>query len=379
VLLTADTVLTGREMLRPGWIEITGESVTAIGAGAAPRPADRDLGVVTVVPGFVDTHLHGGAGANFSTPGEASTAVAYHRRHGTTTVVASLVTAGPAELRRQVEALADDVRAGVLAGIHLEGPWLSERRCGAHAPSLMRDPDPAEIGSVLDAAGGTIRMITIAPEREGAPAAIRQIVAAGVVAAVGHTEATYAQTRAAIDAGASVGTHLFNAMRPINTREPGPVIALLEDDRVTVEVIADGVHVAPALYRHVVRSAGPDRVSLVTDAMAAAGMSDGRYALGPMAVDVVGGVARVADTDTIAGGTATMDHLFRFAVEHSELPRDEALIAAVRQTSTNPARALGLAPAGLGPKASADLVVLDSDLSVAGVLRAGQWVVEPSS
>ena len=139
----------------------------------------------------------------------------------------------------------------------------------------MRDPDPAEIDRVLEAGGGTIRMVTIAPERDGALAAIRQIVDAGVVAAVGHTEATYDQTRAAIDAGATVGTHLFNAMRPINTREPGPVIALLEDPRVTVELITDGVHVDPALYRHVWRSAGPDRVSLVTDAMAAAGMADG--------------------------------------------------------------------------------------------------------
>ena len=163
-----------------------------------------------------------------------------------------------------------------------------------------------------------------------------------MVAAVGHTEATYDQTRAAIDAGATVGTHLFNAMRPINTREPGPVIALLEDPRVTVELITDGVHVDPALYRHVCRTAGPDRVSLVTDAMAAAGMPDGRYWLGPLAVDVVDGVARVAETPTIAGSTATMDHQFRFAVDHSGLPRDEALMAAVRQASINPARALGL-------------------------------------
>ena len=215
--------------------------------------------------------------------------------------------------------MADDVRAGVIDGIHLEGPWLSAQRCGAHQPALMRDPDPAEIDRVLEAGGGAIRMVTIAPERDGALAAIGQIVDAGVVAAVGHTEATYDQTRAAIDAGATVGTHLFNAMRPINTREPGPVIALLEDPRVTVELITDGVHVDPALYRHVFRSVGPDRVSLVTDAMAAAGMSDGGYWLGPLAVDVVDGVARVAGTETIAGSTATMDHVFRFAVEHCGL------------------------------------------------------------
>jgi N-acetylglucosamine-6-phosphate deacetylase len=380
VLITADTLLTGRELLRPGWIDVSDGVVLAVGSGPAPRAADRDLGAVTVVPGFVDTHLHGGGGANFTsaTSEETATAVGVHRRRGTTAVVASLVTEGPDELLRQVTELAGDVRSGVIDGIHLEGPWLSTKRCGAHQPSLMRDPDPDEIDRVLAAGGGAVRMVTIAPERDGALAAIRQLVAAGVVAAVGHTEATYEQTRAAIAAGASVGTHLFNAMRPVDRREPGPVVALLEDPRVTVELITDGVHVAPAIYRHVTRSVGPDRVSLVSDAMAATGMADGRYHLGPLAVDVVSGVASVAGTDTIAGSTATMDRVFRFAVENSELPRDEALELAVRQSSLNPARALGLPADGLVPGAKADAAVLDSDLRVVGVLYRGAWAVDPA-
>ena len=380
MLLTAATLLTGRELLRPGWIDVSQGVVHAVGAGVAPRPADRNLGAVTVVPGFVDTHLHGGGGANFSTAARAdtSTAVTLHRKHGTTALIASLVTADPVELLRQVAELAEDVRAGLIDGIHLEGPWLSVKRCGAHQPSLMRDPDPAEIARVLDIGGGAVRMVTLAPERDGALAAIGQLVDAGVVAAVGHTEATYHQARAAIDAGATVATHLFNAMRPIDRREPGPIIALLDDPGVTVELITDGVHVDPAIYRHVTRSAGPDRVSLVTDAMAATGMADGVYHLGPLAVEVVDGVARVAGTDTIAGSTATMDRVFRFAVAHSGLPLDEALMLAVRQASINPARALGMPAAGLVPGASADLVVLDSALKVAGVLRRGAWVVEPN-
>jgi N-acetylglucosamine-6-phosphate deacetylase len=378
--LLADTVITGAEVLHRCWIEVADGVIAAVGEGGAAGPGDRDLGAVTVVPGFVDTHVHGGAGADFSSGARSDTAAAvgWHRRHGTTTLVASLVTAAPSDLLAQVRALAQDVDTGVIDGIHLEGPWLAARRCGAHRPSLLRDPDPVEIGELLDAGRGAVRMVTLAPERDGAIGAVRQLVEAGVAVAVGHTDATYAQTRAAIEAGASVGTHLFNAMRPIDRREPGPVVALLEDARVTVEVITDGVHVEPAIYRHVVRSAGAERVSLITDAMAATGMADGVYRLGPIEVDVVDGVARVAGTDTIAGSTATMDRVFAYAVAHSGLAGDEALLAAVRQASLNPARALGLPSEGLVPGAAADLVVLDSDLTVTGVLRRGNWVVEPA-
>ncbi|MGI9162048.1 MAG: N-acetylglucosamine-6-phosphate deacetylase [Mycobacterium sp.] len=375
MLLTAGTIATGSELLRPGWIEVSGATITAIGAGVPSRRADRDLGAVTVVPGFVDTHVHGGGGGSFSggSRGTATT-VALHRRHGTTTMVASLVTESPDDLLRQVTELAGEVRDGVIAGIHLEGPWLAVQRCGAHDPVLLRDPDPAELRQVLDAGDGTIKMVTLAPERAGAIAAIATLVDANVVAAVGHTEATYAQARAAIAAGATVGTHLFNAMRPIHHREPGPVIALLEDPRVTVEVIADGVHIDPALYRHITGSVGEDRVALVTDAMAAAGMSDGAYRIGPLAVDVTDGVAHLSGTETIAGSTATMDRLFRFAVSRSELPRDEAMMLAVHQSSVNPARALGLPSPLLVSGNNADLVVLDEDLAVAAVLYRGAWV-----
>lgn len=372
MLIAADTLLTGAELLRPGWIELTGDTVRALGSGPAPVPADHTAAVV--MPGFVDTHLHGGAGADFSAGTLAATeaAVDLHRRHGTTTLIASLVTAAPEELLRQVGALAEHTRAGLIDGIHLEGPWLSVHRCGAHDAGLMRDPDPAELQRILEAGAGAIRMVTLAPERAGALEAIATLTAAGVVAAVGHTDAGYEQTMAAIDAGATVGTHLFNAMRPIAHRAPGPIIALLEDPRVTVELITDGVHIDPAIYRHVCAGAG--NVSLITDAMAATGSADGEYRLGTMVVDVVDGVARVAGSDTIAGSTATMDAVFRFAVTHSGLDRDAALLQAVSQATINPARALGLSWPVLVPGGPADVVTLDADLSVTGTVYRGEWV-----
>lgn len=376
MLIRADRIVTGREILRPGYVEVVGDRVVGVGGGRPPRPADVDLGDVTVVPGFVDTHVHGGGGAAFSdaTLEATRTATDLHLRHGSTTMIGSLVSASPTELLRQVEALAEHVLDGGLDGIHLEGPWLSPHRCGAHEPSALRAPDPTELSTLLAAGRGTVRMVTLAPELPGAIEAIGRIVDAGAVAAVGHTDGTYDDARAAADAGATVATHLFNAMRPVHHREPGPVVALMEDDRVTLELITDGTHVHPALYRQVVGCAGPHRVSLVTDAMAAAGMADGGYELGRLAVDVVDGVARLAGTDTIAGSTATMDRLFRFALAHAGGDPDAALLAAVQQTSVVPARALGLPDAVLSPGVPANLVVLDGAHRVARVLRRGTWV-----
>lgn len=371
MLLTAATVIAQDQPLQPGWIQTDRGRVTAVGAGTPPRTVnpdlgDLDLGERIVVPGFVDMHGHGGGGGAFPAGDaeQARAAVELHGRHGTTTGIASLVTASPDDLLRIVSVMADLTEQGVIAGTHLEGPWLSDGRPGAHEQPQLRDPDPAELDRVFAAGRGTIRMVTLAPERAGGLDAVRRVVGAGAAAAVGHTDASYDQALAAIEAGATIGTHLFNAMRPVHPREPGPVIALLEDPRVTVELITDGVHLHPALYRDVAHVAGPDRVALVTDAMAAAGMADGAYRLGALDVTVANGVARLTGSDIIAGSTATMDHIFRYAVRHSGLPLLDGVLAAVRQTSANPAAALGLAEVGrLAPGYWADLVVLDADLA----------------
>src|SRR5215207_896699 len=316
------TMLAGARMVTPdgivdGWVDVDGRRITALGAGDPPRPADRDLGRRWVVPGFVDMHVHGGARAAYMSgdQDEAVLVADLHRRHGTTTTMASLVTGDEAALTRIVTSLAELVDDGLVAGIHLEGPFLAEARCGAHDPALLREPEPALVERLLQAGHGTIRMMTLAAELPYADDAVRRVVGAGARAAVGHTVATYAQSRQAIEAGATVATHLFNAMRPLHHREPGPVPALLEDDRTTVELVCDGAHVHPAAVRLAMRAAGAGRIALVTDAMAAAGAVDGDYVLGKLAVQVRDGVARLADTETIAGSTLTMDRAFRFALD----------------------------------------------------------------
>jgi N-acetylglucosamine-6-phosphate deacetylase len=227
---------------------------------------------------------------------------------------------------------------------------------------------------LLAAGDGAIRMVTLAPERPGSDDAISRLVDAGVVVALGHTDAYYEQTRHAIELGATVGTHLFNAMRPVHHREPGPALALLQDRRVTVELIADGVHVHPAMVNATIEAAGADRVALVTDATAAAGVGDGEFQLGTVAVDVVERVARVRGTSTIAGSTATMDQLFGAVAGHGS-DRDTALAAAVRMTSTTPARTLGIDGAGsLRVGADANLVALEPDYRVSAVMARGSWV-----
>ncbi|MBB2909500.1 N-acetylglucosamine-6-phosphate deacetylase [Streptosporangium becharense] len=372
----ADARVVTPEGVHEGWLTIEDGRITHIGQGAAPG-SGHSLGGGYVVPGFVDIHNHGGAGGSFPTgdPEQAVRAADLHLRHGSTTIMASLVTASPDDLAGAAAALADLCDDGLLAGIHFEGPYISTARCGAHDPALLRDPSPAELGGLLKAGRGHVRMLTIAPELPGALDTIREAVANGVIAALGHSDATYEQTIAGIDAGARVATHLYNAMPPLHHRDPGPIAALLQDERVTVELINDGVHLHPAMTRLAFTAAGPARTALVTDAMAAAGMGDGVYGLGPMTVNVVDGVARLAEGGSIAGSTLTMDAAFRRAVREAALSPAEA----AEITSLTPARVLGLDDR-LGSVAigkQADLVVLTDEFEVAGVMRRGSWAVEP--
>lgn len=276
---------------------------------------------------MIDIHCHGGGGHEFGGTVEGTlAAVAAHRLHGISAVVCSLVSADVASLAEQIAVIgqARDLDPAIV-GVHLEGPFLSPIRKGAHDPRALAVPTRERVDAVLalvDASdpGGLrqaptaaaanlakiVRQITIAPELPGALEAIERFAAAGVVVAVGHTAASAAQARAAFDAGATLVTHAFNAMPGITAREPGPVGAALADDRVSLELIADGIHVDPAVIAAVFRAA-PGRVVLVTDAMAAAGAPDGDYRLGGVDVSVCDGRAVLAGTDTLAGSTLTMD------------------------------------------------------------------------
>lgn len=355
-------------------------------------PPDAPAGRI-LVPGLVDVHCHGAYGSDFSEgdPDGAERAARYLHSRGTTTLLASLVTGEPGDLVRNLEILRELAGLGLIAGSHLEGPFLSGQQCGAHDPVLLLEPDPEVVARMLAAAGPTLASMTLAAELPGASELAAQLAARGIIPSLGHTAADHAtaaaflaRAAAALDsAGNSTGrnrptvTHLFNAMPPLHHRSPGPVSASLsaaKAGQAVVELIADGVHLAPETVKLVFDLVGPHNITLVTDSMAATGLEDGQYRLGSLSVAVAGGVARVDATGAIAGGTSTLLDVIRSCVAAGVPLRD-----AVTSASAVPASLLGLsAHAGdLRAGMQADVVVLDQDLNLKAVLRSGEWVTAP--
>jgi N-acetylglucosamine-6-phosphate deacetylase len=369
------------------WVVFDGDRITATGDGTgwaahAGRGADVvDAAGAVLTPGFIDLHAHGGGGFSFddAASGDGSAdavgrALAAHRAHGTTRSVLSLVANPVAALERSLAAIADLAeRDPLVLGSHLEGPFLAPGRRGAHNPDFLISPSPSVTGRLAAAARGTLRQVTIAPELPGALDATTALAEAGVVVAVGHTEADEELAQAAFDRGARLLTHAFNAMPGIGHRNPGPVVAAIRDERVTAELILDAVHVHPDVARLLIDAAA-GRVALITDAMAAAGSADGTYRLGSLDVAVVDGVARLAGPDgatgAIAGSTLTQDQALRVATRRCGM----SLRAAVTALTWVPARVLGIDHrlGRLAPGYAADAVLLNGACEVRAAWGAGR-------
>lgn len=379
------------------WVDQGLGRITAVDAEPLPPPASAvgwpdgrrcvDLGPRIVAPGFVDVHVHGATGAqvNGASAEEVSEAVShiarFHAHHGTTAMVATTVTDSPERLAATVAGVALAVRspaagASRVLGSHLEGPFIAAARAGAQDPSHIRMPDRHELNRLLELGEGTVRLVTIAPELPHAEELIADCLAAGAAVALGHSDADYDTARRAFGAGATHVTHLWNAMAPLHHRRPGLVGAALEDGSVTVELVCDLHHVHPAVVALVARAA-PGRVVLVTDAVAATGSGPGRYALGPVSVDVDGARATLAGhPGTLAGSVLTMDAALANAVAVAGL----SVASAIGAASAVPAavvRGTGPRAGVLSAGAPADLVVLEPTLTVAATVVGGKPVFDP--
>ncbi len=336
MIISAATVLIDQELQKEVWLEVEDGLIRSINSGSTPEYDYRYDGIL--IPGFVDIHCHGGGGKYFSslTDAEISQVIATHRAGGTVAGLASLVTEPIPNLLEQIKRLVPFAKRGEIAGIHLEGPYLSHARCGAHDPALLRTPTISEVQTLLDAGQGFIKMITIAPELDGALEVIEYLSKCGVIAAIGHSQSDAKTAEAAIDRGASVVTHFNNAM-PKVVDGPGTMSsAVISDLRVSLELILDGEHVSTAIVRDVF-TAAPNRIVMVTDAMSAAGSVDGNYQIAQLEILVKDSVARLASNGSLAGSTLTMAKAFNHALNEIGISITEAVHAA----STLPALILG--------------------------------------
>jgi N-acetylglucosamine-6-phosphate deacetylase len=400
VTIPQPTLLTGRlvtaaEVVEDGALVVDGDVIRFAGrASELPAPwqdvpvVDAGPGRRTLLPGLVDVHCHGGAGGEFGAAADSAlAAVRHHHASGTTTLLGSLVSATADELVAGVRTLAALVTDGDLAGIHLEGPFLSYERRGAQDPAALTDVDPALIDAVLVAAEsagapGAVAQMTFAPERRGGDRLPALLGGFGILPALGHTDSDAATARSALRSalassprgGRPLVTHVFNGMPPLHHRAPGPVAACLAQaarGEAVLEVIGDGVHLAAETVRMLFDLVGPQAICLVTDAMAASGMPDGSYTLGGRDVLVADRTARLADGGSIAGGVATLLDVVRWCVAEAGLP----LLDAVTAASVTPAQTLGLAGVGsLAVGQQADVVVVDDDLTLTRVMRRGNWL-----
>ena len=380
LLVTGAALATPAGLVSPGWLATRGARIDGLGEGDPPPAAtdDReelDARGLLALPGVVDVHVHGAVGHEAMDADVAGleAMAAFYARHGVTGFLATTWAAPVGDTLAALQAVAAAQReswsGARLLGAHMEGPYLNPRRCGAQDRATLRRPDPDEAERFL--ATGVVRLLTLAPELPGGLQLVRACAAGGVTASVGHSDATFAQVRAAVDAGVTHATHLFNAMRPLHHREPGTAGAALALPQVTVELIADEVHLHPAAVGLAIAAKGVDRVALVTDAVRATGMPAGAYSVGPRTVEVGDGAVRLAD-GSLAGSLLTMDAALRHTVAATGTPAAGLWPA----TSRSPARAAGVAgrTGSLAAGMDADVVLLDADLQVACTVVQGRVV-----
>lgn len=375
VLTPLEEICDAGVVIEDGRIISVAPRAEIIARAGAKEVSARDA---TLVPGFVDVHVHGAGGHDvMSSTQESLTAIASAvARHGTTSFVATTVTAPPDETRRCLEGISHYVQGPAnrggdstaeILGIHLEGPFISPARRGVHPAGAIAKPSVTLLDRYLEAAAGTVKILTLAPEIPGALDLVERGYAKGLVVALGHTDATYEQARAAIFRGARHAVHVFNAMRPFSHRETGVLGAVLVDSSVTAEIIADGVHVDDPAIQLLLAAKGADLVILVSDGTAATGMRDGCYRLGTFDVTVSDGICRNRE-GKLAGSTLTLDRAVRHMVQMG-MP----LIEAARMATYNPARRIGMEKTKgvLAPGADADMVLLTSELKIANVIVRG--------
>ncbi len=396
------TVATDRGIVESGLLAIDGDRI--VYAGRADHFDEPGFGQAEVdaaniislphgqmiIPGLIDVHNHGGNGGDFPSGDEASarTAVDFLHRSGTTTLLASMVTASPDDLRKGIGIYADMTEEGLLAGIHLEGPFLSHARCGAQNPAFLLEPDLELMSSLIETGRGAIATMTYAPELPGAADLVDLLTRHGITPSVGHTDSdspttaeSLAQAHEGMDStgfdgvsGRPTVTHLFNGMPPMHHRSPGPVAACLRAasaGHAAVELVADNTHLDPETVKTVFDLVGAENILLVTDSMAAAGLADGQYMLGPSPVTVTDGVATLDATGSIAGGTATLLDVVR-RTTGAGVKFTDALASA----TSVPAAVLGLTDevGTLRRGLRADLLIVDAELALQHVMRAGVWL-----
>lgn len=383
IAIAGGACVTPAQEIADSLIVCEGPRIAYVGpaSGSEPPPRARriDARGCAVLPGLIDTHVHGSCGTDVmldGAPGLRRIAADF-ARYGVTAWLPSTISARHEDLLRAVEACAaaadGTVDGAEIVGIHVEGPYISPKRRGAQPAEGIRDPDLDECDELFAAAGGWIRVVTLAPELPGGLELIRYLRSRDVIASLGHSDADYETALAAREAGATHATHLFNAMPSIHHRDPGLAAACLMEPEIVAEVIADGVHLAPEIVRLALRTKGPDRIALVTDAMSALGMPDGVYTLGSHAVTVRGDRCTLAD-GTIASSMLSMDRAVRNAVAFAGVSLGEA----ARMASLVPARIAGCSDrkGSLEPGKDADVVVVTPAFEVACTIARGRVVYE---